>query len=74
MLKIKLFLRGKKHQRTYRVVVAEARSKRGGKYVEDLGFWNPQTKEIKIDKKKLNKWITNGAQMTEGVKKLIDKK
>ena len=73
MLKVKLFQRGKKHQRTYRIVIAEARSKRDGKFVDDLGFWNPQTKKLKINKKKLGQWTSNGAQLTEGVKKLISK-
>jgi len=73
MLKVKLFVRGKKHQRTYRIVIAEARSKRDGKFVDDLGFWNPQTKKLKINKKKLGQWTSNGAQLTEGVKKLISK-
>ena len=71
MLKVKLFVRGKKHQRTYRIVIAEARSKRDGKYVDDLGFWNPITKEFKIDKKKLKLWLEQGAQLTDGVRKLL---
>lgn len=71
MLKVKLFIRGKKHQRTYRIVVAEARSKRDGKFVDDLGFWNPIANELKIDKKKLEHWISHGAQLTEGVRKLL---
>jgi len=73
MLKVKLFQRGKKHQRTYRIVIAEARSKRDGKFVDDLGFWNPQTKELKINKKKLRQWTSNGAQLTEGVRKLVSR-
>jgi len=72
MLKVKLFVRGKKHQRTYRIVVAESKSKRDGKYVDDLGFWNPQINEVRIDQKKLEKWQKNGAQLTEGVRSLID--
>ena len=73
MLKVKLFQRGKKHQRTYRIVIAEARSKRDGKFIDDLGFWNPQTKELKINKKKLKRWTSNGAQLTEGVRKLVSR-
>ncbi len=74
MLKAKLFQRGKKHQRTYRIVIAEARSKRDGKYTDDLGFWNPHTNEFKLDKKKLKQWLDNGAQLTEGVRKLFKSK
>jgi len=71
MLKVKLFQRGKKHQRTYRIVVAEARSKRDGKFVADLGWWNPQEKKLKIDQKKLRSWQEKGAQLTTGVRKLL---
>lgn len=74
MLKIKLFQRGKKHQRNYRIVVAEARSKRDGKYIDNLGFWNPQTSEFKIDRKKLKQWQEKGAQLAQGVKKLLQRK
>jgi len=73
MLKVKLFQRGKKHQRTYRIVIAEARSKRDGKYVDDLGWWNPHLDQLKIDKKKLALWQEKGAQLTEGVRKLVQK-
>ena len=51
MLKIKLSPRGKKHQRTFRVVIAEGRSKSDGKYIEEIGFYTPQTKTIQIDQK-----------------------
>jgi small subunit ribosomal protein S16 len=72
MLKIKLFPRGKKHQRTFRIVVAEARSKSNGKVVADLGFVTPQSKTIQIDKEKLAQWLKNGAQLTTGVDKLLN--
>lgn len=72
MLKIKLSPRGKKHQITYRIIVAPARSKVDGKYTDDLGFYNPFTKEIQIDKDKLTSWLKNGAQLTDGVGRLIE--
>lgn len=72
MLKIKLSPRGKKHQRTYRVVVAEQRSKSVSSFVDDLGFFTPQTKQITIDMDKLKKWQQNGAQVTIGVDKLLN--
>ncbi len=72
MLKVKLFLRGKKNQRTFRIVIAEARSKRDGKFTDDLGWWNPHIKEGEIDNKKLAYWISKGAQITEGTQKVID--
>ena len=80
MLKIKLFPRGKKHQRTFRIVVAEARSKSNGKVVADLGFYTPSgkfadkqaQKNIQMDKEQLDKWVKNGAQLTLGIDRLLN--
>ncbi len=74
MLSIRLFPKGRKHQRTYRVVVAERRSKLNGKFIDDLGHWNPQMKEFKVDTKKLNSWIEKGAQASETIQKLLKPK
>lgn len=71
MLKIKLSPRGKKHQITYRIVVAPARSKNNGKFTDDLGYYNPFTKEINIDQDKLRLWTKNGAKLAEGVDRLL---
>lgn len=71
MLKLKFFQRGKKHQRTYRLVVAEARDKRDGKFVDDLGWWNPRQNEFKINQKKLKEWQEKGAQLTKGARKIL---
>lgn len=72
MLKIKLQTRGKKHQRTYRIIVAETRTKLDGKFTDDLGHYNPFTKEMVLDKDKMKQWIKNGAQLTLGVKRLLE--
>lgn len=72
MLKIKLMPKGKTHQRTFRIIVAEARTKFNGKFADDLGFYTPQTKTLNIDKKKLEQWVKNGAQITLGVDKLLN--
>lgn len=72
MLKIKLLPRGKKHQITYRIVVAECRSKSDGKFIDDLGFYTPQTKSLELNKEKMAVWTKNGAQITTGVDKLIN--
>ncbi len=72
MIKIKLLPRGKKHQVTYRIVIAEQRSKSDGKYIDDLGFYTPQTKTLNINKDKLSDWQKKGAQLTEGVDKLLN--
>ncbi len=71
MLAIKLKRIGKKHQAAYRVIVAEKRSKLGGRYVEDLGWFNPHTDEIKISKERAEYWIKAGAQPTDRVRRLL---
>lgn len=72
MLKIKLFPRGKKHQRTFRIVVAEDRTKYNGNFVADLGFYTPQTKTLEVNRDEIARWVKNGAQVTLGVDKLIN--
>ena len=72
MIKIKLLPRGKKHQVTYRIVVAEDRSKSDGKFIADLGFYTPQTKTLEINKESFADWQKKGAQVTEGVDKLLN--
>ena len=74
MLKIKLRPRGKKHQKTYRIVIAEARSKLNGKFTDDIGHYNPFTKELVIDKDKMKQWIKKGAKLTLGVNRLLEPK
>jgi len=73
MLKIRLSQVGKKHRHSYRVVITEARSKRDGKTVDQIGYYNPQIQppEFKIKKDRLNYWLKHGAQMTDRVRKLI---
>jgi small subunit ribosomal protein S16 len=56
MLKIRLNLRGKRGQRSFRIVVIDSRKKRdSGSYIADLGFYNPHTKEIKVDREGVQK-------------------
>jgi len=74
MLTIRLFPKGKKHQRTFRIVVAEKRSKSNGGFVDDLGFFIPQTKELKIDQDKLSRWQKNGAKISTGAEKILSPK
>ena len=66
---------GAKKAPFYRVVVADSRSPRDGRFIEEIGYYNPTTEpsEIKIDAEKANKWIANGAQPTETVKVLLKK-
>ena len=75
MLKIKLQPTGKTHQRYYRIVVAEGKSKLTGTVVAQLGTYNPHDAENKIVIKKedYQLWINKGAQPTDTVRKLIEK-
>lgn len=72
MLKIKLAPRGKIHQITYRIVIAQDRSKLNGPIIDDLGFYTPQTKALEINKEKLADWQKKGAKLTDGVDKLLN--
>ncbi len=71
MLSIKLKRIGKKHQPSFRIVVAEKRSKLTGKFVEDLGWYNPRTKEVKVNKERIDYRLKNGAQPTDSVYNLL---
>lgn len=73
MVKIRLFQTGKKHQRQYRIVAMQDRTKRQSNYSEEIGWYNPVTKEVKVDKDIANKWLNNGAQPTETVKGIFIK-
>ena len=66
---------GQKKAPFYRVVVADSRSPRDGRFIEEIGYYNPMTTpaEIKIDAEKAKTWLTNGAQPTETVKSLLKK-
>ena len=74
MLKIRLARVGKKKQPSYRVVVADARKPRDGAYVEIVGHYNPRSEPstISVDNDKAVKWLSQGAQPTERVKKLLE--
>lgn len=71
MLAIKFKRIGKKHQPSFRVVVAEKRSKLTGKFVEDLGWYNPRNKEFNLNKERAGYWLKNGAQPTDTVYNLF---
>ena len=73
MLKIRLARAGKKKQPTYRVVIADARAPRDGKYIEIVGHYNPRTEPttFEVDADKVRDWLQKGAQPTERVQKLL---
>ena len=74
-VKIRLRRMGAKKQPFYRIVVADSRYPRDGRFIEELGYYDP-TKEpsvVNIDAEKAKKWISNGAQPTDTVKALFKK-
>ena len=72
-VKIRLRRMGAKKAPFYRIVVADSRYPRDGRFIEEIGYYDPTKTPsvIKIDTEKADKWIKNGAQPTETVKKLI---
>ena len=74
-VKMRLRRLGAKKAPFYRVVVADSRSPRDGRFIEEIGYYNPLTKpaEIKVDADKAQAWIKTGAQPTETVKALLKK-
>jgi len=67
MLAIRLKPIGRKHQISFRIVVAEKRSKLNGKYREDLGFYNPATNKFTINNERAKYWLSVGAQPSDTV-------
>lgn len=74
-VKIRLRRMGAKKAPFYRVVVADSRSPRDGKFIEEIGYYNPITEpaEIKIDAEKAKKWLGTGAQPSDTVRSLLKK-
>lgn len=72
-VKIRLRRLGAKKAPFYRVVVADSRYPRDGRFIEEIGYYNPLTNpaDIKIDLEKARQWIKNGAQPTDTVKSLL---
>jgi len=75
MVKIRLKRVGAKKAPFYHIVVADSKSPRDGKIIEQIGTYNPmlETPEIKVDLEKVEKWIKNGAKPTDTVRALINK-
>ena len=74
-VKIRLRRVGAKKKPFYRVVVADSRYPRDGRFIEEIGTYNPlvEPSEFKVDEEKTKKWIANGAQPTDTVKALLKK-
>ena len=75
MVKIRLKRMGMKKKPFYRVVVADERATRDGRFVDEIGYYNPVSNpvELKIDNEKAQQWMKNGAQPTDTVRALLKK-
>ena len=75
MVKIRLRRMGAKKAPFYRVVVADSRFPRDGRFIEEIGTYDPnkEPSEVKIDSEKAKQWIANGAQPTDTVKDILKK-
>lgn len=78
MVKIRLKRMGATKRPYYRIVVTDSRSPRDGRFIEEVGVYQPLVKEeenqVKFDAEKVKKWFLNGAQPTNIVRKLLNKK
>lgn len=74
-VKIRLRRMGAKKAPFYRIVVADSRFPRYGRFIEEIGYYNPMEEPsvVKVDAEKAKKWISNGAQPTDTVKDLFKK-
>jgi small subunit ribosomal protein S16 len=75
MLKIRLRRTGRKDQPSYRIVVADSRSPRDGRFVENIGHYNPLTdpETVVVNKDRALHWVSVGAQPTEAVERMLKK-
>lgn len=73
MLKIRLKRLGRKKRACYRIIVIDSKKRRDGKAIEELGFYNPLTKEVKLNINAIEERIKTGAQLTPTVQYLFNK-
>ncbi|MEE0835224.1 MAG: 30S ribosomal protein S16 [Clostridia bacterium] len=75
MVKIRLRRMGSKKNAFYRIIVADSRSPRDGRFIEEIGYYNPLTDpaDVKINGEKAKAWIANGAQPTDTVRAILKK-
>lgn len=73
MVKLRLKRMGSKFNAFYRIVAADSRAPRDGRFIEEVGYYNPHSKEINIQKELVFKWLNDGAQPTDVVKNLLKK-
>jgi small subunit ribosomal protein S16 len=73
MLKLRLKKIGRKRQPSYRIIIMLNTSRRDGKAIDEVGYYNPITKEVSFNSEKIIEWLKNGVQPTDTVKRLLQK-
>jgi small subunit ribosomal protein S16 len=73
MIKLRLKRLGKKREASYRIVVAQSTSRRDGRPLAEVGFYNPRSDEVRLDVPKIVDWLKKGAQPTDTVRSLLTK-
>ena len=73
MIKLRLKRLGKKREASYRIIAINNLSRRDGRPLEELGFYNPRTKEVKLDIPGIVKRLQQGAQPTDTVRRILEK-
>jgi small subunit ribosomal protein S16 len=73
MIKLRLKKFGKKREASYRIVAAQSTSRRDGRPLEELGFYNPRTKEIRLNAEAISNRLQQGAQPTDTVRRILEK-
>jgi len=71
LVKIRLKRMGRKKVPIYKIVVSDERAKRDGRAIDIIGTYNPKSKEIKVDRQKVDEWLKKGAQPTERVSAIL---
>nr|QYB18970.1 ribosomal protein S16 [Climaconeis cf. scalaris]QYB19183.1 ribosomal protein S16 [Climaconeis cf. scalaris] len=74
MLKLRLKRTGKKRSPSYRLVIMESKFRREGRSIDELGYYNPITKEFEFNSEKIIKWLSYGVKPTQTVYNLLKKK
>jgi small subunit ribosomal protein S16 len=73
VIKLRLKRLGKKREASYRIVVAQSTSRRDGRPIAEVGFYNPRKDEVRLDKEAIADWLKKGAQPTDTVRSLLAK-
>ncbi len=71
--RIRLRRMGAKKRPFYRIVVSDSRAPRDGRFIEEVGYFNPINDQMKVDEEKTIKWMENGAKPSDTVKSLLKK-